>query len=74
MCLAVPGEVIAVADKKAQVSFSGVVRSVDLALLDGVKVGDFVLVHAGCAIQIIPEDEARETIQLCAEVFGEDGP
>ncbi len=71
MCLAVPGEVVAIADGKAQVSFSGVLRSVDLSLVEGVRVGDYVLVHAGCAIQIVAADEARETIQLFGEVFGE---
>lgn len=71
MCLAVPGEVIKISDNIAEVSFSGVIRQADLRLLSGVKVGDFVLVHAGCAIQVIPPDEAMETIKLFAEVFGE---
>ncbi|TCL67358.1 hydrogenase expression/formation protein HypC [Hydrogenispora ethanolica] len=72
MCLAVPGEVVAIEGNKAKVSFSGVFRSVDLSLVAGVKVGDYVLVHAGCAIQVVPPDEARETIQLFSEVFGDD--
>jgi hydrogenase expression/formation protein HypC len=72
MCLAVPGEVVAIANGKAQVDFSGVSRSVDLSLVAGVKVGDYVLVHAGCAIQIVPAGEARETIKLYNEVFGTD--
>ena len=71
MCLAVPGEVITIDDGKAKVDFSGVFRVVDLRLLAEVKVGDYVLVHAGCAIQVVPADDARETIKLFAEVFNE---
>ncbi|NLY75207.1 MAG: HypC/HybG/HupF family hydrogenase formation chaperone [Firmicutes bacterium] len=69
MCLAAPGEVLKIEGSKAKVSFSGAVRAVDLSLVSGVKPGDYVLVHAGCAIQILPPEEARETIGLFEEVF-----
>ena len=72
MCLAVPGEVITIKDNIADVSFSGLLRAVDLTLVPGVKVGDYVLVHAGCAIQIIPAEEALETIRLATEIGNED--
>ncbi len=71
MCLAIPGEVMSITDRKAEVSFSGVLRTVDITMLEGVKVGDYVLVHAGCAIQIVPADEALETIELFAEVLAQ---
>lgn len=73
MCLAVPGEIIKIEGIKAEVSFSGAIRNVDLSLISGAKLGDYVLVHAGCAIQIVPSDEARETIELFEEVFSESG-
>lgn len=69
MCLAVPGEVIRIIENKADISFSGVLRQVDLRLLPETKVGDFVLVHAGCAIQIVPKDEAVKTLELFDEIF-----
>ncbi len=71
MCLAIPGKVVSITDRKAEVSFSGVLRTVDITMLEGVKVGDYVLVHAGCAIQIVPADEALETIELFAEVLAQ---
>lgn len=71
MCLAVPGEIIKIEGTKGEVSFSGAIRNVDFSLISGAKLGDYVLVHAGCAIQIVPSDEARETIELFEEVFSE---
>lgn len=69
MCLAVPGELIHIEGHIGQVSFTGACRQVDLQLVPAAKVGDFLLVHAGCAIQIIPNDEARETLKLWAEMM-----
>ncbi|NLW46196.1 MAG: HypC/HybG/HupF family hydrogenase formation chaperone [Firmicutes bacterium] len=72
MCLAVPGEIVKINGIKGEVNFSGAVRIADLSLIPQVKVGDYVLVHAGCAIQIVPPDEAKVTIELFEEVFSED--
>ncbi len=71
MCLAVPGEIIKINGSKAEVSFSGAVRIADLSLVPDVKIGDYVLVHAGCAIQIVPPDDALETIKLFEEISSE---
>ena len=71
MCLAVPGEVVKIDGIKGEVSFSGAFRTADLSLVPEVKVGDYVLVHAGCAIQVIPPDDARETIKLFEEIFND---
>ena len=70
MCLAIPGEVVKITGDNAEIDFSGARRTVSLRLTPEAQVGDFVLVHAGCAIQIIPADEARETLKLWDEVFG----
>jgi hydrogenase expression/formation protein HypC len=71
MCLAIPGEIIRIDGYRAEVSFSGARRSVDLRLVEGAGVGDYVLVHAGCAIQVIPPDEAEEILKLLTELDGE---
>lgn len=71
MCLAVPGEIIKIDGVKGEVSFSGAVRSADLSLVPEAKIGDYVLVHAGCAIQIVPPNDARETLKLFEEIFKE---
>jgi hydrogenase expression/formation protein HypC len=64
MCLAIPGELIRITGDKGEVSFSGVCREVDLRLVPGAAAGDYLLVHAGCAIQIVPADEAKLTLEL----------
>ena len=68
MCLAIPGEVISIDGKRALLDIMGVKKEVSIALLKDVKVGDFVIVHAGCAISVINEVEARETLELFKEL------
>jgi len=72
MCLAVPGRVTEVrADDTALVDFSGVAKSVSLALVEDIGVDDYVLVHVGYALQKIDEDEAQRTLALFAELQDE---
>ena len=70
MCLAVPAKVIEIRDAMGKVELSGVTRDVSLMLLPEAKVGDYVLVHAGFAMQIVEEDSVRETNALLAEMNG----
>ncbi len=68
MCLAVPMEITAIADKVADVTIGGVTRQVRLELIDAAPaVGDFVIVHAGFAIRRLDRDDALETIKLFQE-------
>ena len=69
MCLAIPSRVIQIKDKLAKVDVDGVVREASLMLLDDVKIGDYVIVHAGFALNIIDEDEAIKTLELMKEVL-----
>lgn len=73
MCLAVPGKVIEIQDMLATVDVSGVTRKVSLMLLPETKVGEFVLIHAGFAIQAIDEEEVRKTLELFKELEEYDG-
>ena len=69
MCLAIPAKVVSVRQEKARVDFGeGVLREVNVTLVKA-KVGDYVLVHAGYAIQILDEKEAQETIRLWNEIL-----
>jgi hydrogenase expression/formation protein HypC len=68
MCLAVPGKVIRIDGKDAVTEILGSERSVSIELLDNVKPGDYVLIHAGCAIQVVDEEEALDTIRLFNEL------
>jgi hydrogenase expression/formation protein HypC len=69
MCLAVPAEVLELKeDGLALIEIGGVRKDVSLILVDGVEVGDYVLVHAGFAIEKIDEYEAQKTLELLEEV------
>lgn len=68
MCLAVPGKIIEIQDLLATVDISGVTRKVSLMLLPEAKVGEFVLIHAGFAVQAIDEEEVRKTLELFKEL------
>ena len=72
MCLAVPAKVVDKIDMLATVDVDGVTRKVSIMLLPDAKVGDFVLVHAGFAIQTINEEEAKRTMALLKELTGLD--
>jgi hydrogenase expression/formation protein HypC len=76
MCLAIPGRIIDVEGTTARVDFGGVTRDADLTLVPGAASGDYVLVHAGFAIQRLDEAEAEETLALfreLAESLDDDG-
>lgn len=68
MCLAVPGKIEKIDGKTATVNFGGVKKQVGMDLLTKAKVGEYVIVHAGYAIQIIEEQDAKETLKLFAEI------
>ena len=70
MCLAVPAKIISIRDSLATVELRGVTREASLMLLPEAKVGDYVLVHAGFAMQIIEQTDMEETEALWAEMNG----
>ena len=70
MCLAVPAKILSIQDALAKVELSGVTKDVSLMLLPEAKVSDYVLVHAGFAMQIVDEKEAEETYALLDEMNG----
>ena len=70
MCLAVPARVLEIrpADQMALVDHAGARREVSLLLLDDVKVGEYVIMHAGFAIHKVDEDAARETMEYLKQM------
>ncbi|PUA32087.1 MAG: hypothetical protein B9J98_04350 [Candidatus Terraquivivens tikiterensis] len=71
MCLAIPARVVEKVGNIAKVDFGdNTLREVDVSLVD-VSVGQYVLVHAGYAIQTLDEDEALRTIELLSELLSE---
>jgi len=73
MCLAIPAKILSMQGEKAQVDFGkGVLREVNVSLVEA-KLGDYVLVHAGYAIQRVEEKEALETLSLWNDVLASAG-
>jgi hydrogenase expression/formation protein HypC len=68
MCLAIPARVINVEDEMGTIDLDGTRRRVSLLLQDDVKVGDYVIVHAGFVIHKIDEAEAEASLKLLREV------
>ena len=67
MCVAVPGKVIEINGASGKVDFGGNTLDVNLGLVNA-AVGDYVLVHAGCALEVVDEDQANELIKLFQEL------
>ena len=71
MCLAIPGRVVEIVDadgQLARVDVSGVLRTVNVALLGQVEPGQWVLIHVGFALSLVDEDEAQATLRLLQEM------
>ncbi|ACL74845.1 HypC/HybG/HupF family hydrogenase formation chaperone [Ruminiclostridium cellulolyticum] len=68
MCLGLPAKVVSIDGNSSNVEMMGVTNKVSIDLLESVKVGDYVLVHAGCAIQVLDEEEALKTIDIFNEI------
>ena len=71
MCLAIPGRVVEIVDEAgdiAKVEVGGVRRNINVALLDAVRVGDYVLIHVGFALSKVDEHEATKTLRLLEEL------
>lgn len=68
MCLAIPGKVLEISGPRAKVDFNGIQRTVTVALLPNVEVGKYVIVHAGCAISVMDEAEARKSLEAFEEI------
>lgn len=77
MCLAIPARITQVdqeaaklGSNMAEVEIMGVTRKVSLDLTPEASVGDYVLVHAGFALQVVDEEYAKETLEMLAEIPG----
>jgi hydrogenase expression/formation protein HypC len=74
MCLAIPARVIHIDGDKAQVDFGeGVLRDINITLVE-TKVGGYVLVHAGYAIETVDKKDAIETLRLWSEILAAGNP
>jgi hydrogenase expression/formation protein HypC len=68
MCLAIPARIKSIKGEEAVADIEGVTRAISIQLTPDVKVGDYVLLHTGYAINVIDADEAEETLKLLREM------
>lgn len=69
MCLAIPAKVVELTeDQMASVDIGGVKKTISVSLVDGVKVGDYVIIHTGFALSKLDPEEAEQTLELFAEM------
>ncbi len=69
MCLAIPVKVVELLEgEQATVDVGGVRKEISLALVDGIAIGDYVILHVGFAIQKLDAEEAEKTLALFAEL------
>ena len=71
MCLAIPGKIVKIEGDMGDVDFGGTIRKANLSMVEA-GVGDWAVVHAGFAIQIMDEEDAQETLRLWNEVLDSD--
>ncbi len=62
MCLAVPARIVSLSENSASVSMEGNTLIIDISMTPDVRIGDWVIVHAGFSIEIYSEDQALETL------------
>lgn len=74
MCLAIPARIESIDGERAVVSLAGMRSQVVISLTPEVKLGQYVLVHAGYAITVLDEADARETFAILREMAQQDGP
>ena len=72
MCLGVPAKILETGDGAAVVEVGGVRREISMMLIDDVRVGEWVIVHAGFTIERLSEEEAEQTLALFREIAESD--
>jgi hydrogenase expression/formation protein HypC len=68
MCLSIPAKIISIDGTIAEVSAGGSIFKAGIHMIDNARIGDYILLHAGFAIQKISEKEAEETLRLFEEM------
>lgn len=75
MCLGIPAKIVSIEEgNTGRADYLGTRVKVNLSLLDDIKVGDWVIIHAGFAISRLNETEAQETLNLLREIASWENP
>ncbi|MGN6715106.1 HypC/HybG/HupF family hydrogenase formation chaperone [Anaerocolumna jejuensis] len=67
MCVAIPGKIIEIHGDTAKADIMGNIFEANISLVD-TKLGDYILIHAGFAIEVVQADQAQEMIDIFAEL------
>lgn len=67
MCLAVPAKILEIKDNKAKASVQGAIVEADLSLIENPRVGEYILIHTGIALEKIDQEKAKEDLEIIAE-------
>jgi hydrogenase expression/formation protein HypC len=70
MCLGIPGKIIKITNDTAIIDVAGTKKDASLRLMEKAAVGDYVIIHAGFAIEKVDTERAEETLRLIRETFG----
>lgn len=70
MCLGIPGKILEINGEMARVDVAGTVKEANVSLMASVRKGEFVIIHAGFAIEHVDEEKAEETLRLIKEITG----
>jgi hydrogenase expression/formation protein HypC len=68
MCLSIPAKIVSIDGDMAEVSAGGSIFKAGLHMIENANVGDYILLHAGFAIQKISQEEAAETLKILKEM------
>jgi len=71
MCVAIPGKVIEIYEGESLIDFGKIKKRVNTFFIDNIQLGDYVLIHAGCAIEKVSEEEAIETMDILKSISEE---
>jgi hydrogenase expression/formation protein HypC len=71
MCYAIPAKIIEINGDTAKVDYGGVIKNTNISLMENTKVGEFVLIHAGFAIEKVSKRSAEESLKLINEFLKE---
>ncbi|MDH5509651.1 MAG: HypC/HybG/HupF family hydrogenase formation chaperone [Nitrospinota bacterium] len=74
MCVAVPMKVVEISEYRCVAQIGGVRKEASLMMLDGVRLGDYVMIHAGFAIERVDPKAAEETIRLMRDILDSEEP
>lgn len=68
MCLAIPMKIVDINGNEAIVTAGGLRKKADISLISGVKTGDYILIHAGFAIEKVKVAEAKKTLDALKDI------